>query len=104
MNKKIMTVRGLIDSEALGFTSMHEHVLCDASFTRDRYAPFIPTDAPVEIRDITITNERNLPIEIDAVPVVEYTHFEALKQFTNADWVPQTMTSKADWEDDGNLI
>ncbi len=26
--------------------------------------------------------------------MVEYTHFDALKQFTNADWVPQTMQSK----------
>ena len=32
---------------------------------------------------------------IDAIPVVEYTHFDALKQFTNADWVPQTMQSEA---------
>jgi len=29
---------------------------------------------------------------IEVVPVVEFTHFDALKQLTNADWVPQTMT------------
>ncbi|HEY4720450.1 MAG TPA: glycosyl transferase, partial [Anaerolineae bacterium] len=34
------------------------------------------------------------PIEIDAIPVVEYTHPDSLKQLTNADWVPQTMQSK----------
>lgn len=65
---------------------------------------FIPTDSPVEIRQITITNERDAAVEIDAVPVVEYTHFDALKQFTNADWVPQTMTSRADREEDGKLV
>ncbi len=65
---------------------------------------FVPTDAPVEIRQITVTNERDQPVEVDAVPVVEYTHFDALKQFTNADWVPQTMTSKAEWEEDGKLV
>ncbi len=42
-----MTVCGPIRPEDLGFTSMHEHVLCNSAFTRDRYAPFIPPDAPV---------------------------------------------------------
>src|SRR5690606_4962912 len=36
--------------------------------------------------------------------VVEYTHFDALKQFTNADWVPQTMQSRAYPEADGRLV
>ena len=36
---------------------------------------------------------------MDVIPVVEYTHPDALKQFTNADWVPQTMQSKAVIED-----
>jgi len=31
---------------------------------------------------------------VDAIPVVEYTHPNALMQFTNADWVPQTMVSQ----------
>nr|QCO92835.1 cellodextrin phosphorylase [uncultured bacterium] len=57
---------------------------------------FIPTDAPVEIRDISITNLRRDAVELDAVPVVEYTHPDALKQLTNADWVPQTMQSRAE--------
>ncbi|HTP08414.1 MAG TPA: glycosyl transferase, partial [Anaerolineae bacterium] len=60
---------------------------------------FIPigtsSDAQREIRDIKITNISKKPIEVDAIPVVEYTHPDALKQLTNADWVPQTMTSKA---------
>jgi cellobiose phosphorylase len=36
--------------------------------------------------------------------VVEYTHFDALKQFTNADWVPQTMQSRANHDADNQLI
>ncbi len=56
---------------------------------------FVPTNAAVEVRDIRITNISGKPLEIDAIPVLEYTHPDALKQFTNADWIPQTMTSKA---------
>ncbi len=55
---------------------------------------FVPLDAQVEIRSVKITNLRKTPLTLDAVPVVEYTHFDSLKQFTNADWVPQTMTSR----------
>ncbi|NDV63206.1 glycosyl transferase [Puniceicoccales bacterium CK1056] len=65
---------------------------------------FVPNDSPVEIRDIKITNEGNKPVEIDLIPLVEYSHFEALKQFTNADWVPQTMMSEADRDENGLLI
>ncbi|NTV35617.1 MAG: glycosyl transferase, partial [Anaerolineaceae bacterium] len=36
----------------------------------------------------------NAALHVDAIPVVEYTHPDALKQLTNADWVPQTMQSK----------
>ncbi|MBN2146321.1 MAG: hypothetical protein JW726_02990 [Anaerolineales bacterium] len=56
---------------------------------------FVPPGAECEIRDICITNLSQAPLEIDAIPVVEYTHPDALKQLTNADWVPQTMQSKA---------
>ena len=55
---------------------------------------FIPTDAPVEVRDMRIANISGEPVELDVIPMVEYTHFDALKQFTNADWVPQTMMSE----------
>lgn len=55
---------------------------------------FVPRDAQVEIRSVKISNLRKTPLTLDAVPVVEYTHFDSLKQFTNADWVPQTMTSR----------
>lgn len=65
---------------------------------------FVPQDSQREIRDIKITNLRNYPVEIDIIPVVEYTHFDALKQLTNADWVPQTMQSKSLLDSEGNTI
>jgi cellobiose phosphorylase len=55
---------------------------------------FIPQDAQVELRDIRVTNVSGAPLEIDLIPVLEYTHPDAVKQFTNADWVPQTMQSR----------
>jgi cellobiose phosphorylase len=56
---------------------------------------FVPRGETVALRDVKITNLRKEAVEVDAIPVVEYTHFDALKQFNNADWVPQTMQSKA---------
>jgi len=56
---------------------------------------FIPLGEAREVREIKITNISGQPLEVDAIPVVEYTHPDALKQFTNADWVPQTMQSQA---------
>lgn len=65
---------------------------------------FVPLDECREIRDIHITNVFDQPVEIDAIPMVEYTHFDALRQFTNADWVPQTMQSKAYSDAEGLLV
>ncbi len=57
---------------------------------------FVPRDGtPVELRSITVTNTSVNTVRLDAVPVVEYTHPMAVMQFTNADWVPQTMMSRA---------
>jgi cellobiose phosphorylase len=56
---------------------------------------FVPLNVRIEVRQVKVTNLQAKPIKIDAVPVVEYTHFDALKQLTNADWVPQTMVSRA---------
>jgi cellobiose phosphorylase len=64
---------------------------------------FVPLGESRVIRDVRITNVSDQPIEIDAIPVVEYTHPDALKQFNNADWVPQTMQSKA-YRDDSGLV
>jgi cellobiose phosphorylase len=75
---------------------------------------FVPPDSPpgdaspggVEpgrqlILDVRLTNLSGRPIEVDAIPLAEYTHFDALKQLTNADWVPQTMQSRAHHEEGG---
>jgi cellobiose phosphorylase len=65
---------------------------------------FVPINTEIVIRDIKVTNLNKEDVEIDIIPLVEYTHFEALKQFTNADWVPQTMTVDAIKEKEGTVI
>jgi cellobiose phosphorylase len=65
---------------------------------------FVPPTGDREIRDIRITNLSTSPVVLDAIPLVEYSHFDALKQLTNADWVPQTMQSRAVYEPEGNLV
>jgi phosphotriesterase-related protein len=48
---EIMTVRGPIAPRELGFTSMHEHVLCDAGVFLRRHGALIPPNAPVSPGD-----------------------------------------------------
>jgi cellobiose phosphorylase len=55
---------------------------------------FVPLGGTCELRDVKVTNLSGEPLRVDAIPVVEYTHPDALKQFTNADWIPQTMQSQ----------
>ena len=55
---------------------------------------FVPKGYDVELRIVKVTNLRKESVNLDFVPVVEYTHFEAIKQFNNADWGPQTMQSR----------
>ena len=62
---------------------------------RSEITVFVPRGESRVIRDIELTNLTDRPVTLDAIPVVEYTHFDALKQFTNADWVPQTMQSQS---------
>lgn len=63
---------------------------------------FVPLGDSQLISDIKITSLSERPMEIDVIPVVEYTHPDALRQFTNADWVPQTMQSEL-YEDEGGM-
>jgi cellobiose phosphorylase len=65
---------------------------------------FVPTGDARLIQDIKVTNVSDIAVSLDAIPVVEYTHFDALKQFTNADWLPQTMQSRAYEGKNGTLI
>src|SRR5512142_78924 len=75
----------------LGYT----RILSEMYGIRTEVTIFVPTGASVEVRGIKITNISDKPLEVDAIPVLEYTHPDALKQFTNADWIPQTMQSQA---------
>lgn len=61
---------------------------------RTEITVFVPKEHQVVLKIIDIKNLNDYPVDMDVIPVVEYTHFEALKQFTNADWVPQTMMSE----------
>jgi cellobiose phosphorylase len=65
---------------------------------------FVPVGERCVLQDIKITNLADTPQDVDVIPVVEYTHFDALKQFTNADWIPQTMQSEVIEQDDGCKI
>ena len=80
----------------LGYT----RILSEFHGIRSEVTIFVPIHASTEVRDIRITNIADKPVEVDAIPMLEYTHPDALKQFTNADWIPQTMTSKAVREGD----
>ena len=65
---------------------------------------FVPNNENKVIRKIEVTNISGKDLEIDVIPIVEFTHFDALKQYTNADWCPQTMTMKADKNSDGTVL
>lgn len=65
---------------------------------------FVPQGDAVYLMDVTVTCEAGARKGVAAVPVVEYTHFDALKQFTNADWVPQTMQSRVKTAPDGSRL
>jgi cellobiose phosphorylase len=74
----------------LGYT----RILTEMHGVRTEATIFVPQGELCELRDIRVTNIGGEPVTIDAIPVVEYTHPNALTQYTNADWVPQTMQSK----------
>jgi cellobiose phosphorylase len=84
----------------LGYT----RILSEFYGIRSEVTIFVPLAESRVLRDIRITNISGETVELDVVPVVEYTHFDALKQFTNADWVPQTMQSRAFKDGDGGTI
>ncbi|AEJ62402.1 glycosyltransferase 36 [Spirochaeta thermophila DSM 6578] len=72
---------------------------------RTEITVFVPEGESVVLQDVRIRNTGSDTVEVlDLIPVVEYSHFDALKQLTNADWVPQTMTSKAIGRPGGLLV
>jgi cellobiose phosphorylase len=84
----------------LGYT----RILTEMYGLRTEVTIFVPLDGLCELRDIRVTNLTGAPVTVDAVPVVEYTHPDALKQFTNADWIPQTMQSRAVADGDYTIL
>lgn len=57
---------------------------------------FIPAGASQVLTDVKVKNVSAADgVQVDLIPVVEFSHPDALKNLTNADWVPQTMKGKA---------
>lgn len=91
MSKKIMTVRGPLAPEQLGFTSMHEHILSDCSMfrNRSRKAEFIPRSRAVKPEDkLTLENRSvlrhdivlsldNMRLDDESVMTAEVADFKA---------------------------
>jgi len=84
----------------LGYT----RILTEFYGLRAEVTIFVPLEGHCELRDIQITNLSPVALEVDAIPVVEYTHPNALMQFTNADWVPQTMVSRGVEDGDRTIL
>ena len=82
----------------------YQRIVSEFHGIRTEVTIFVPNGENVVLRDIKVTNLRGEPVELDVIPVVEFTHFDALKQFTNADWVPQTMTVDAERNADGTVL
>ncbi len=82
----------------------YQRIISEMYGIRTEVTIFVPTGEHLVLRDIKITNLRDEAVELDVIPVVEFTHFDALKQYTNADWVPQTMMVDAEKNTDGTVI
>lgn len=81
----------------LGYSSF----LTEARGLRAEVRVFVPQGETVLIQQVRVTNLADGSKTVDLVPVVEYTHPDALKQLVNADWVPQTMQSTLYEGEDG---
>jgi len=57
---------------------------------------FVPAGASQVVTDVKVRNiSAPKNVHVDVIPLVEFSHPDALKNLTNADWVPQTMKGKA---------
>jgi cellobiose phosphorylase len=57
---------------------------------------FVPAGASQVVTDVKVRNiSAPENVQVDVIPLVEFSHPDALKNLTNADWVPQTMKGKA---------
>ena len=72
----VVTVLGPVAADCLGFTSMHEHVLCDGRGFRRRSEPLLPADslvdadAPVSLETIGVL-QRDPGLSWDAVSMLD---------------------------------
>lgn len=79
----------------------YQRIVSEMDGVRIEATIFVPHNEKVVLRDIRVTNLTEQPMSLDVIPVVEFSHFDALKQFSNADWVPQTMQCDAERENGG---
>src|SRR5450756_2860054 len=86
MAARIMTVRGPITPDQLGFASLHEHILCDlADCYRDRYrwGNVLMPDWPLvlenrsSLRHAMILSSSNLRLDDEEVMAAEVADFRA---------------------------
>lgn len=82
----------------------YQKIISEFYGIRTEVTIFVPNGENRVVRKIEVTNVSAKNLEIDVIPVVEFTHFDALKQYTNADWCPQTMTMKATKNADGTVL
>lgn len=83
---------------------LYSTFIAEAYGVRSEITYFVPQGKSVMLQDIKIKNISEEELEISVIPVYEFSHFDALKQFTNADWVPQTMTLNAHRDETGCVI
>ncbi|MDD2237985.1 MAG: glycosyl transferase, partial [Kiritimatiellae bacterium] len=83
---------------------LYTRILSEFYGIRTEVTLFVPPNSQQLIRRYTFTNLTDKTLDLDFIPVVEYTHPDALKQFTNADWIPQTMQSRLAQEQNGMKI
>jgi phosphotriesterase-related protein len=90
MAARIMTVRGPITPDQLGFASLHEHILCDlADCYRDRYrwgnVPMPDWPLVLEnrssLRHAMILSSSNLRLDDEEVMAAEVADFAAAQRF-----------------------
>lgn len=82
----------------------YSHFLSEMNGLGTEVRFFIPKGERVVVQEVRVTNLTDIDKQVDLIPVVEYTHPDALKQLNNADWVPQTMQSYLNEEEGGLKI
>lgn len=82
----------------------YSKIISEAFGVRVECTFFVPQGEQILLQDIVVTNISQQKLHVDVIPVYEFTHFDALKQLLNADWVPQTMALKAHKQESGHTI